>query len=303
MIIKIIKNGSSFSSGINSLADVKVSMTQSLYDLIGKESEIYPVSLEKSFLDGNVIDGVKWRDLLDNETPDPNDYGLLLKDVVFSVKEVASNVFSLFTNGKEVLQFDLNVCPPPTIDKEKYNHFIGNSYGIDYIIGGEFTHCTMRMRDFLEYIADKILGNEWKKKYNEIIKKYRESHTDANGKVTPGWVYGVCNSWDRDRNVEFSNFRIFSEVKSQEINEFAKNTNASRFVVAQCINIVPYRNQMAHNVSSLVGQGSEILGTIITTMEAIAKILGNKELGDLLQSKKGIIQELFTEREEMLNHL
>lgn len=288
---------------IDSLESIEF-LNLSLSEIVGKDSTEFAISLNDSSLKSEVWDGVTWGDLIDDKSPDSIEFGLEMKKMALRIEESAPQVFVLKTNGKDVLQFDFRQ-PDSILQGETDNNrndicIMGNTYNIDYIIGGEFSQCTMRMRDFFEYIAKLIVGENWKEEYGKILEDYKVANTKE-GKV-PGWIMGVCANWKRDNNVEFSNFEIFADVKSDEINRISNNDNASKFISKRCQNICKYRNFSAHSISSLVSQGPSILESIITDMKVIAEILGNNDLANLLESKKKNIKEtLFTERNKIIN--
>lgn len=78
MIITILKNNQPIESNAESLSDIKfLSMDQSLYDLIDKESDMYDVCLADSFLDNQkILAGVSYRNILDSESPSFSAYNL-----------------------------------------------------------------------------------------------------------------------------------------------------------------------------------------------------------------------------------
>lgn len=282
--------------GAKSLSEIssgKIS-EHSLSDLVNKNSETYDVIIDESLNDNFFIgiDGITWRDVLENENADSEIYDLNIKKVYFRIEKKTGNVFCLKTNGIETLIF--NFEEEEDLDQEsceKMDLMIplnGERKVVDYMIGGEFHQCIMCMRDLYECLVKEILGDNWDEKYSQILKDYnrrrdnnpKDKNPDNNPKDKSAMI-----------NVEFSNFYIFVKEKRNDIDE-KKGEGVSQHIEDTCSLLRTFRNINAHNLGELVERNRESLVNAIGNMKSIARVLGNAPVEQFLSIKAKRIKEL-----------
>ena len=276
MRIKVLSSGQQNESQAKSLSEIvmNTSPEYSISNLISNNSESIDVFLNEEFLNVEILCGVRWKDVIDNFTPDKTEYGMAIKSIIFHVDDKGNNKFVLESNGKEVVEFDLNETEN---DDYLYKEINEGIKAIDYVIGGEFHPCIMAMRDLYESLAKDVLGHNWAEEYQIIINDY--------------WGNPKTNK----QRVEFSNFWIFNKKRGQEIDN-KNGQGVSNLINAVSRNLQNYRNETAHDLKELIKKNKVGLKNVISNMRDVAEALNNKPLEDFLDGQKKKIEELFDKR-------
>ena len=276
MRIKVFSSGQQIESQAKTLSEIRMNTSPeyTISSLMNKSSESIDVFLNEDFLNVEILYGVRWKDVIDNLTPDKTEYGMAIKSVCFHVDDKGNNNYVLKSNGKEVVEFDLNESKK---DDYLYKEINEGIKAIDYVIGGEFHPCIMAMRDLYENLAKVILGDQWDKEYQKIINVHFNKNEETK------------------QRVEFSNFWAFNDTKSKEIDEMTA-VGVSNLIADLSNYLRGYRNTTAHDLRSLVGRGKVGLSTAISNMMVVASNLNNHNLVEFLESQKKKIEELFDMR-------
>lgn len=294
MIITILKNNQPIESNAESLSDIKfLSMDQSLYDLIDKESDMYDVCLADSFLDNQkILAGVSYRNILDSESPSFSAYNTNFRRISFRVTENEGK-FYLESNKSRVLKIEVKGKDPRT---EIHNNF------------NDCIHSTKEL--LLVVVGKKDKDDEsWKKTYGEIIHKALDGYAvkDQDGKVLKegNWANGILKFWDTNESLEFSNFEHYAKYKLNECkNEKDKNKQTTWFRVEQyCSELKPYRNVQSHDRQETINHGKKNIDKAISNMKELANIFDaeSKKIETIYGSKGDLWEKLDNIQSEIKN--
>lgn len=267
--------------GVKSLSEIvseKIS-EHSLHNLLNKNSETYDVILDNSINENFFIgiDGLSWRDVLDNEIADALLYDLQIKKVCYRIEKQAENVYCLKTNGIVTLIFDfeevVDHAQKPYKETDLMTPLNDGRKMIDYVIGGEFYQCIMCTRDMYECLVKEVLGDSWSEDYSRILNEYYHNHEE------------------KKINVEFSNFYVFVQSKKEYIDN-KKGIGVSKHIEDMCSMLRSFRNVNAHNLGELVEKNKESLVNAVYNMSSIARALQNAPVEKFLSIKAKRIEEL-----------
>lgn len=266
MDVTILRNNKKISTSQNNLAEIQfISLSQYLDDLIGKDSDAYDICLDGSFLDSiKILSGVTYRDILDSETPSFSIYNTNFRRIIFQVEKDHDKYF-FKSNGKKVLMIELD------IKTEIHKRFID---------------CIHSTRELLERVAGKKDKNDqsWKELYEKILHNQLDKKEEL-------WAKGIVENWNRDKNLEFSNFEYYAKYKRA-----LKDKEYNWWDVEQsCSKLKPYRNVGSHNRDETIKQGKKNLDKALSNMKELARIFNDDPLWDKFDKDQKVIKDFFDE--------